>query len=64
VSDGGNAGLYLLDDQGNLLAVASGGSVVKGIAALRQVGYSLVFDFVNARIPEATAFQVSVEVKP
>jgi len=54
----------LLDDQGNLLGVASGGSVMKGIAALRQVGYSLVFDFVNGRIPEATAFQISVEIKP
>ena len=52
------------DEEGRLLGVASGGSAMRGIRALRQVGYSLKFDYVIGEMTKAATFQVSVETKP
>ncbi|HET9299176.1 MAG TPA: hypothetical protein VFO11_04475 [Candidatus Polarisedimenticolaceae bacterium] len=54
----------VFDEEGRLLGVASGGSAMRGIRALRQVGYSLKFDWVNGEMTKAATFQVSVETKP
>ena len=54
----------VFDEEGRLLGVASGGSAMRGIHALRQVGYSLKFDYVNGEMAKAATFQVSVETKP
>ena len=54
----------VFDEEGRLLGVASGGSAMRGIRALRQVGYSLKFDYVNGEMAKAATFQVSVETKP
>ena len=56
--------IAVFDEEGRLLGVASGGSAMRGIRALRQVGYSLKFDYVNGEMTKAATFQVSVETKP
>ena len=56
--------IAVFNDAGDLVAVASGGSVVRGIRPFRQVGYSLDFDYVNNDLTSATTFQITVETKP
>jgi hypothetical protein len=54
----------LFDDDGRLLAVASGGTNVKAIKPGRQKRFTLVFEGLNAEAHRATTFQISVESKP
>jgi hypothetical protein len=56
--------IALFDDEGRLLAVASGGNRLSGIKPDRQKTFSLVFEGVNAEAHKATAFQISLEAKP
>jgi hypothetical protein len=56
--------IALFDDEGRLLAVASGGNKLTAIKPERQKTFSLVFDGVNAEAHKATAFQISLEPKP
>jgi hypothetical protein len=55
--------IALFDEEGRLLAVASGGSATAKIKAGRQKSFTLVFDGVNAEAHKATAFQISLEAK-
>ncbi len=54
----------LYDDESRLLGVASGGVGLFPLKPGRQGTYSLTFEDVNAEIPRATKFQISVEPKP
>ncbi len=56
--------IALYDDEGHLLGVASGGNRIAPIRPDRQKTFNLVFDGVNAEAHKATAFQISLEVKP
>lgn len=56
--------LALFDDDNRLLGVASGGMKLFPIKAGRQETYTLVFDNVNAEIPRATKFQITIEPRP
>ncbi len=56
--------IALFDDEGHLLAVASGGNRVAPIRPDRQQTFNLVFDGVTAEAHKATAFQISLEAKP
>lgn len=56
--------IALFDDEGRMLAVASGGNQVVSVRPGRQKTFSLLFDGVNAEAHKATAFQISAEVKP
>jgi hypothetical protein len=55
--------IALFDEEGRLLAVASGGSAMATIKPGRQKSFTLVFDGVNAEAHKATAFQISLEAK-
>jgi len=54
----------LYDDENRLLGVASGGVGLFPLKPDRQGTYSLTFENVNAEIPKATKFQISIEPKP
>lgn len=56
--------IALFDTDNRLLGVASGGMKLFPIKAGRQETYSLAFGDVNAEIPQATKFQITVEPKP
>jgi len=56
--------IALYDDEGHLLAVASGGNRIMPIRPDRQQTFNLVFDGLNAEAHKATAFQISLEAKP
>ena len=56
--------IALYDDEGHLLAVASGGNRVTAIRPDRQKTFNLIFEGVNAEAHKATAFQISLEAKP
>ena len=56
--------IALFDDEGRLLAVASGGNKLTPIKPDRQKTFTLVFDGVNAEAHKATAFHISLEPKP
>ncbi len=56
--------IALYDDEGHLLAVASGGNRIAPIRPDRQKTFNLVFDGLNAEAHKATAFQISLEAKP
>ncbi len=56
--------IALYDDEGHLLAVASGGNRIAPIRPDRQKTFNLIFDGVNAEAHKATAFQISLEAKP
>ena len=53
--------IALLDGEGRLVGVASGGTTVVPLKKDRQRTYKLVFDGVNARAAEAVTFQISLE---
>jgi hypothetical protein len=56
--------IALFDDEGRLLAVASGGSRFSGIKPGRQKMFTLVFEWVNAQAHKASTFHISLESKP
>lgn len=56
--------IALLDDEGRLLAVGSGGTKLFPLRKERQMVYTLVFDGVNNEAANATVFKISVEPKP
>ena len=53
----------LFDDEGRLLAVASGGSKLGWIKPGRQRSFTLIFDGVFSEAFRATTFQISAEPK-
>ena len=53
--------IALLDDEGRLLAVASGGNRLTAIRPQRQRTFRLVFDDVNDYVAQATTFHISIE---
>jgi hypothetical protein len=53
--------LALFDEEGRLVAVASGGSRVGALKPDRQKTFELVFDDVNREAFRAATFQISVE---
>jgi hypothetical protein len=55
--------IALFDDDGRLLAVASGGDRVFPLKAGRQAVYTLTFDHVNGQAAKATRFQITVETR-
>jgi hypothetical protein len=54
----------LFDDEGRLLAVASGGSKLSAIKPARQKTFVLVFEGVHAEAHKATTFHISLESRP
>jgi hypothetical protein len=56
-------GIALFDDEGRMLAVASGGKLT-ALKPERQKTFTLLFDGVNAEAHKATTFQISLESKP
>lgn len=56
--------IALYDDDGHLLAVASGGNLISPVRPDRQKTFHLIFDGVNAEAHKATTFQISLEAKP
>ena len=54
----------LLDEEGRLLAVASGGTKLAAVKAGRQKIYKLIFDNVNGEAFRAATFKIAVESKP
>ena len=56
--------IALLDDDGRLLAVGSGGTKLFPLRKERQIVYTLVFDGVNSEATKATVFKISLEPKP
>ena len=57
-------GIALYDDEGRMLAVASGGNKLTPVKGQRQKTFTLLFDGVNAEAHKATTFQISLESKP
>jgi hypothetical protein len=55
--------IALHDDEGRLLAVASGGSKLGWVKPGRQQTFSLVFDGAYSEAHLATTFQITLEVK-
>jgi len=55
--------LALYDEDGRLLAVASGGDRIFPLKSGRQGVYTLSFDHVNGSAAKATRFQVTVETR-
>jgi len=55
--------IALFDDEGRLVAAASGGSKLGWIKSGRQQSFSFVFDGVYAEAHKATTFQISLESK-
>lgn len=56
--------IALYDDEGRLLAVASGGSRFSAIKPGRQKTFTLMFEGVNAEAHKAATFHISLESKP
>jgi len=54
----------LYDDENRLLGVASCGIGLFPLKSGRQGTYSCTFENVNAEIPRATKFQITIEPKP
>jgi hypothetical protein len=53
----------LIDAEGGLLGVASGGSALGSVRPDRQVTFTLVFDHVNRLSASAASFKVAMETK-
>ncbi len=56
--------IALMDEEGRLLGVASGGTKMFPLRAQRQMTYALVFDDVNSEASKATVFRISIETRP
>ena len=56
--------IAVLDDDGRLLGVASGGTKVFPLRSERQMTYSMSFDDVSSELGQGTTFRISVEAKP
>ena len=54
----------LFDEQGRMVAVASGGTKLMPLKAGRQKAYRLVFTDLNTEASRASTFQISLESKP
>jgi len=53
--------IALLDSEGRLVGVASGGTALLPLKSGRQKTYTLIFENVNERIHQAATFQITLE---
>ena len=56
--------IAITDDDGRLVAVASGGTKLFPLRADRQIVYTLSIENVNAELSKGTVFRISVEPTP